>query len=233
MLGIIVVIIISWLILWLLSKEQLTVIGIKPNSRRLIEFTTGFLLTAILCYINLIWQAYFKGITYLPNPDYGIMDGLMGIWWTVKAVLFEELVFRGVILYLLIRKIGIVKACLIDALIFGIYHWFSYEMFGGRIIPMAYVLLVTGAGGWMFAYAFAKTKSLFAPFGLHLGWNLVSIVILSAGPLGSQLLIPNSVAIELGGWATLFFFLWQVVVAPGIVTWYLTRRYSGTLSKNT
>jgi len=157
MLGILVVIIISWLILRLISKEQLTVIGIRPNSSRLIEFTTGFLLTVIVSFINLYWQAYFKGITYILNPDYGIVDGIMRIWWTVKAVLFEELIFRGVILYLLIRRIGVVKACLIDALLFGIYHWFSYDMFGGRIIPMIYVLFVTGAGGWMFAYAFAKT----------------------------------------------------------------------------
>jgi membrane protease YdiL (CAAX protease family) len=217
MLGIIVVVIISWLILWLISKEHLSVLGIKPNHRRLIEFASGFLLTAIVCSINLLWQAYFKGITYILNPDYGIIDGLMGILWTLKAVLFEELIFRGVILYLLIRKIGVLKASLIDALVFGIYHWFSYDMFGGRVVPMIYILLVTGAGGWMFAYAFAKTKSLFAPFGLHFGWNIVSIVVLSSGPLGSQLLIPNGVEIELGGWTTLLFFLWQVVVAPGIV----------------
>jgi membrane protease YdiL (CAAX protease family) len=104
MLGILVVIVISWLILRLISKEQLTVIGIRPNNFRLIEFTIGLLLTAIVSFINLYWQAYFKGITYILNPDYGIMDGLMGVWWTVKAVLFEELIFRGVILYLIIKK---------------------------------------------------------------------------------------------------------------------------------
>ena len=233
MVGIIVVIIISWLILRFISTEQLTVLGIKPSRNRFIEFAAGFLLTAIVCFINLFWQAHFKGITYTPNPDYGIMDALMGVWWTVRAVLFEELVFRGAILYLLIRKIGIVKACLLDALIFGIYHWFSYEMFGGSIIAMIYILLVTGAAGWMFAYAFAKTKSLFAPFGLHFGWNLISIVVLSSGPLGNQLFIPNGAAIELGGWTTLLFFLWQVMVAPGIVTWYLTKRYSRAISKDT
>lgn len=226
MLGIVVVIIISAAILWLISREHMTVLGIKPSAKRLKEFSMGFLLTAVVCGINFLWQSYFKEITYSINPDYGLTQMLNGIWWTIKAVLFEELIFRGVILYLLIKKIGVVKACLLDALVFGVYHWFSYEMFGSGIVPMIYILLVTGAGGWMFAFAFAKTKSLFAPFGLHFGWNLVSIVVLSAGPLGSQCLIPSGEAIEMGGWATLLFFLWQVLMAPGIMTWYLSRMYS-------
>lgn len=225
MLGILVVIAVSWLLIWLISKEHLTVLGIKPSRSRLTEFGSGFVLMALACSINLLWQAHFKGVSYTLNPDYGIMDGLMGMWWTIKAVLFEELIYRGVLLYLLIKKVGIVKACLIDALVFGVYHWFSYSMFGGPIIPMLYVLLVTGAGGWMFAYAFAKTKSLFAPLGLHLGWNLISIVVLSDGPLGNQLLIPSDGAAELGGWPTLLFFLWQLLVAPGIVTWYLSKKH--------
>ena len=65
-------------------------------------------------------------------------------------------------------------------------------MFGRGIVPMTYVLLVTGAGGWMFAYAFAKTKSILAPIGLHFGWILISIVLFSAGPLGNQLFISSS-----------------------------------------
>jgi membrane protease YdiL (CAAX protease family) len=224
MLGIVAVIIISGLILWFTYREHLSVLGTLPTRRRLNEFALGFLLTAITCSINLLWQAHFKDITYTINPDYGFSKGLMSTFWTIKAVLFEELVFRGVVLYVLIKKIGLVKACLIDALIFGIYHWFSYGMFGSGVIPMIYVLLVTGAGGWMFAYAFAKTKSLYAPIGLHLGWNIVSIVILSSGPLGNQLLIPDGIPTELGGWTTLLFFLWQILVAPGIVTWYLMKK---------
>jgi membrane protease YdiL (CAAX protease family) len=226
MLGIVVVIAVSWAIIWVIAREHITVLGVIPNARRLKEFAAGFLLTAFVCAINLLWQSYFKEISYSANPAYGLLEALNGIWWTVKAVLFEELVYRGVILYLLIRKTGVVKACLLDALIFGIYHWFSYEMFGRGIVPMIYVLLVTGAGGWMFAYAFARTKSLFAPFGLHLGWNTVAIVVFSSGPIGSQWLIPTDAPIEMGGWATLLFFLLQVFVAPGIVTWYLCHNYS-------
>ena len=225
MLGVLVAIIISWLLIWFVSKEHITVLGIMPNINRVKLFILGFSFTAVACCMNLGWQAQFKEISYTLNPDYNFMDALNGIWWTFKAVLFEEFIYRGVILLLLIRKIGILKACLLDALVFGIYHWFSYNMFGSGIIPMTYVLLVTGAGGWMFAYAFARTKSILTPIGLHFGWILVSIVIFSAGPLGHQLFIPSTGGTELGGWATLLFFLFQAALVPSIVTWYLNRKY--------
>ena len=227
MLGVFVIIVVSWLLLWIISKEHITVLGLIPNKKRIKQFALGFSFMAIACSINLGWQAHFKEVSYAINPNYNFTDALYGFWWTLKAVLFEEFIFRGVLLLLLIRRIGILKACLIDALIFGIYHWFSYDMFGRGVIPMTYVLLVTGSGGWMFAFAFAKTKSILTPIGLHFGWIFVSIVIFSAGPLGNQFLIPSSGGSELGGWATLLFFLFQAAFVPGIVTWYL---YKNTLA---
>jgi len=227
MIGILIVFVISWLLLWLLLKEHILVLGIFPNAKRLKEFLMGFVLMAILCSINFLGQAYIKDINYVRNTDYSMWEVLSGSWWTFKAALLEELIFRGTLLYILINRIGILWSCIISSIAFGIYHWFSYDMLGGRIIPMIYVFLVTGAGGWMFAYAFAKTKSLYAPLGLHFGWIIMSIVIFSAGPLGNSLFISEGEAIEMGGWPTLLFFLWQAVVTPFIVTWYLLKKYKG------
>ncbi len=225
MLGILVVFALSWVILWLVNKEHITVLGLIPNQQRLKEFSLGLLSMASLCALNLLGQAYFKEISYVPNTDYGGWEALTAVGWTLRAAAFEEFVFRGALLYLAIRKLGTKKACLIAAIAFGIYHWFSYEMFGGRIIAMIYIFLLTGASGWAFALAFAKTKSLYAPLGLHFGWILVSIVVFSEGPLGNQLLVADDPGIEMGGWPTLIFFVWQAVAVPGIVTWYLLRRY--------
>ena len=226
MLGLLVVCIVSWLILWFFSKEHITALGISPTGRRLTEFSMGLVFMAVLCAINLVGQAYLQDIRYVLNADFSVWDGLEGIWWTFKSALFEELVFRGAILYMLIKKIGTIKACVIDAIAFGVYHWFSYGMFGGPLIPMIYIFLLTGASGWMFAYAFARTKSLYAPMGLHFGWILVSIVVFSQGPLGDQLLFPRGEAVDLSGWATLVFFLLQAVAIPGVVIWYLAKKYA-------
>ena len=226
MLGVIVVFALSWLLLWLFSREHITVLGIIPNGRRLKEFSIGLILMALFCMINLLGQAYFREITYVRNPDYGFWESLNGVWWTYKAALFEELIFRGALLYLLIKKTGINWACLISAIAFGIYHWFSYQMFGRGLIPMIYVFLLTGAAGWMFAYAFARTRSIYAPLGLHFGWIVISIVVFSEGPLGNSLFVIEGEAVELGGWEQLLFFLWQTVIIPASITWYLIKRYS-------
>jgi len=179
----------------------------------------------IIAVISFTWQAHFKEISYQINPDYRLLDFLGGFFWIVKAVIFEEFVFRGAVLYLLIKRIGIVNACLLSSVAFGIYHWFSYDVFGSRLVLMVYIFLITGCGGWMFAFAFAKTKSLFAPMGLHLGWNLVTAVVFSSGPIGDQWLLQQGTALQWGGWVTLLFFSLQAIVAPSIATWYLQTRY--------
>ncbi len=215
----------SWLILWIHSREHIAVLGFTPTPQRLMLFFLGGALMALFCAINLVGQAYFTDVHYVRNSDYGWSHGLNATWWTLKAALLEELIFRGALLYILIKRIGMVKACVLSAIAFGIYHWFSYEMFGRGIVPMTYVFLLTGAAGWMFAYSYAKTRSILIPLGLHFGWIVMSIVFLSDGPLGQSFFVHDGEAGELGGWEQLMFFLWQTLVIPGLVTWYFAKRY--------
>lgn len=225
MIGLLVVFVFSWVLLRILALDLVTVLGLKPNRQHIKEGLVALLFMACIAFINFIGQAHFKEISYSVNPDYGIVQMLGGSFWVLKAVLLEELVFRGALLFLLIRYFGIVKACLSSAILFGVYHWFSYDVFGSRLVLMIYVFLITGCGGWMFAFAYAKTKSLFAPIGLHLGWNLVTAIVFSAGPIGNQLLLQQGEAVQWSEWVTWLFFSLQAIVAPGIVTWYLQKNY--------
>lgn len=225
MIGIGVAIVLTWLLLRYVVKQPISSLGVAPTRQRFKELIFGLVFMATIAAINFIWQAHFKDISYQINDNYGFSDLIGGSFWVFRAVLFEELLFRGVLLYILISRFGIVKSCIFSSVVFGIYHWFSYEVFGSRLVLMIYIFLVTGAGGWMFAFAFAKTKSLYAPIGLHLGWNLVSAVIFSYGPIGNQWLIPQGNEVQLNGWATLLFFSLQTIIAPGLVTWYLQKRY--------
>ena len=225
MIGILVVLILSWFLLRVVARERLTVLGITSNRRRLREFGVGLLFMAGVGVINFVWQAHIKEIHYQLNPEYGVGPLLSGSFWVLKAVVFEELVFRGALLYLLIKWIGPIRACLLSSFVFGIYHWYSYEVFDRGLVVLLYILLVTGAGGWMFSFAYAKTGSLYAPIGLHLGWNLVAAVVFSSGPIGEQLLLAHGEAVQKSEWYTLLFFSLQAIVAPGVVTWFLVKRY--------
>ena len=225
MLDLLIVFLVSWVLLAKVRRESIRVLGFAPTGRRVRELLVGMLFLAAVGVVNFLGQAWFKEIGYRLNPDYGVGRMVGASLWVLKAVVLEEVVFRGALLYMLIRGIGVVRACLVSSVLFGVYHWFSYGVFGSRLILMAYVFLVTGAGGWMFAYAFARTRSLYAPTGLHLGWNLVAAIVFSSGPVGEQLLLAQGEPVETNDLDTLVFFLLQAVVAPGVVTWYLARVY--------
>ncbi|MCX6210075.1 MAG: CPBP family intramembrane metalloprotease, partial [Bacteroidetes bacterium] len=168
MIGIIVQISLSWLIVWLFEKGNLSFLGFYPTKRRLFDFILFFLITAICCSTGFFSRMYFAKEQWQINPSLTISLILEAIWWNIKSVLFEELIFRGVIFYILIRKIGALKAIIISSIAFGIYHWFSYEVIGNPT-QMAITFATTGVMGLMYAYGYAKTFSLYIPCAIHLG----------------------------------------------------------------
>lgn len=185
--GIIVQLLISWLIIWLFEKGSLNVFGFYPTKKRLIGFALFFIITAICCSSDFFMRMLLAKQQWELNPKLTSNLILTGIWWNIKSVLFEELVFRGVLFYILIKKLGDKKAILISAIAFGIYHWFSQSGFG-NIGQMTITFFITGTMGIVYAYAYSKTFSLYYPIAIHLGWNLTSSVIFSKSILGDQLL---------------------------------------------
>jgi membrane protease YdiL (CAAX protease family) len=188
MIGIIVQLAISWLLVWLFDKGNLKILGFFPTKRRLLDFALFFIITALCCASGFILQMYFGKQQWELNPNLTPKLLLTGTWWTIKSVLFEELIFRGVLLYILIQKLGHLKAIILSAIAFGIYHWFSHEVIGD-ISQMAITFLLTGTMGLLYAYGYSKTFSLYVPCAIHLGWNLTQGVLFSSGAIGDQLLV--------------------------------------------
>jgi len=188
MIGIIVQLALSWLLVWLFEKGNLGFLGFYPTKRRLLDFGFFFIITALCCSSDFFIRMLFIKQEWKLNPAVSANLILTGIWWNIKSVLFEELIFRGVLFYILIKKLGATKAIIISAVGFGIYHWFSQEAFG-NIPQMAITFLTTGIMGLLYAYGYAKTISLYVPCAIHLGWNLTRSVIFSEGVIGDQLFI--------------------------------------------
>jgi len=186
MIGIIVELIISRLLLWFIEKKNLSVLGFTPTRNRMMNLCAGILLAALTCTVYHILTTSFAGNGWTLNKNFTIQRTLSSVWWTLKSVLFEELIFRGALLYVAIKKFGVKIACIISAACFGFYHWFSYNAFGDPV-QMVIIFFMTGIFGLVLAFAFAKTKSLYLPVGLHFGWNLLNIVVFSNGPLGQQI----------------------------------------------
>ena len=186
MLGILIQLLISWLILWLYEKGNLSVFGFYPTKKRLVGFAVFFIITAICCSSDFFMRMLFAKQRWELNPKLNANLVLTGIWWNVKSVLFEELIFRGVLFYILIKKSGHTKAIIISAIVFGIYHWFSHVVIGNPT-QMLITFIITGTMGLVYAYAYSKTFSLYYPIAIHLGWNVTSSVIFSNSILGNQL----------------------------------------------
>jgi hypothetical protein len=122
------------------------------------------------------------------NPRLSFKLIFEGLWWNIKSVMFEELIFRGILFYILIKRLGMWWAIAISSISFGMYHWFSHETFGNPV-QMIITFITTGLMGFVYAYGYAKTFSLYVPIAIHLGWNLIRSVVFSQTVIGDQLLV--------------------------------------------
>jgi len=221
MIGILAELCISWLILWFVERKDLSVLGFTPMGTRIIQLLTGFLMSAACCAIFNAATVAFVNNSWIYNKQVTAVSLLTSSWWVLKSVLFEELIFRGALLYIAIKRIGMAKACYLSAGCFGIYHWFSQGAFGNPV-QMIFIFIITAVAGLMFAFSFAKTNSLYLPIGLHFGWNLVNIVVFSNGPLGIQLFTRMN-EVKPQGMLSILIFVFQVLSLPLLTWWWFSR----------
>ncbi len=188
MIGLIVGFILSWLLLKLTKAGKVTDLfsgSVRSNLYWLLgALACGFLLHGAFQLV----KSWLMGSSLALNPE--LTAGLfgVGVWFQVKSVFFEELLFRGALLILAVRYLGPRWALALSACAFGIYHWFTTGTLG-HLVPMIAIFLSTGITGLVWAYLFWKTGSMAAPIGLHFGWNLIGSVVFPYGPLGPIILV--------------------------------------------
>ncbi|MEU6739756.1 CPBP family intramembrane glutamic endopeptidase [Streptosporangium sandarakinum] len=99
--------------------------------------------------------------------------GLLGFMAAAAAT--EELLFRGILFRIVEERIGTWPALTLTALLFGLSHLFNphADLWGAIAIAIE-------AGG-MLAAAYAATRTLWVPIGVHFGWNFAA-----AGIFGTE-----------------------------------------------
>jgi hypothetical protein len=207
-------------LLFLVEKRSLLALGFTPLGLRLKQFGLGFLVSALICVLVTLALSALNSETWGLNDQFTLKLLLDSVWYDLKSVFTEELIYRGALLYLLIKKLGAKKGVFISAIAFGVYHWFSFGVIGS-LVPMIYVFLLTGLMGLVWAYAFAKTESIMLPFGLHLGWNVINNGLFSKGPLGEIVFISTDGAEPEG--AVMILGLLISVFMPPLVTWLFVK----------
>lgn len=205
-----VLLLLSWLLFFAVEKRNVFREWLTPVLKRLRELAIGFLFAAFLCVVSQLTLSQISGVTWSVADGVSTGSILSAAFYDFNSVLFEELLFRGVILYFLIRYLGEKKGILVSAAAFGVYHWFTAGVLGNPF-AMLLVFSVTGLMGYALAVAFSKTRSVVLPFALHFGWNLVNHLIFSNGPNGVQLLEPSHAAELSGSYAFISFGLYLLV----------------------
>ncbi len=98
----------------------------------------------------------------------------------IASAVGEELVFRGVLFRIVEDSLGTTFGVIVSAALFGLLHALNP---GATIMSTAAVGLEAGV---LLAAAYAASRNLWLPIGLHLGWNFTEGGIFGAAVSGGQ-----------------------------------------------
>ncbi|MEL7603399.1 MAG: CPBP family glutamic-type intramembrane protease [Bacillota bacterium] len=142
-----------------IEKRPLSAAGI---SRRFAvpRYLVGFLAGAVALALSYAWPLLDAGITYT-GFTYFVPIYLAAF---IIQSASEELLFRGMLVPGISRKLGLLPAVLISSTVFSLAHALNggYSILGG-----IYYLLI----GAFLALLMLRTNSLWASCGFHGGWN--------------------------------------------------------------
>jgi len=186
MLQIIGLLVISWLLIWLFQKQNLTVLGLTPTKDRLKYFSILFIVSALFSATAFLLRMHFAKEVYTLTQSLTAKSILLETWYQFRTVLTEEVLCRGALLYILIKRIGQTKAILITSIFFAVLHWINAGVWG-NLTQMTIVFTFTFAMGLLLAYSYARTYSLLIPFAIHYGWNLTQNYIFPETATGNHI----------------------------------------------
>jgi len=123
--------------------------------------------------------------------------GLVGM--VAAGAVAEEVMFRGLLLRLVEKRTGTWVALLVSSVLFGAMHITNPD---ASVLGLVMIALT---GGAMLGAAYIATRTLWAPIGLHIGWNFAGAgifgTVVSGGDMPSGLLegVASGPAILTGG----------------------------------
>lgn len=223
-----ILILFTWAGFRFIEKRSVLSLWFSPVKQRGQEFFKGFLLMALLSGVSKLVLGYLNDTSWSISADFSSVTFLKSIYLDISSVLLEELMFRGFLLYLLIKLTTSTKGALISAVAFGIYHWFTFGVLGNPL-GMILVLITTGLMGYVFARAYTRTNSIVLPFGLHLGWNLVNNTLFSNGPNGIVVLSPDK-PLEPEGFFAIISFGWYLLIPVLVLLFVRSKLFDGKIS---
>jgi uncharacterized protein len=159
-----------------LDKRSIESLGLKLNLQSLLDVLTGIGITLVqmgLIYLLMFWMGWitFEGFAWEFDPIPLVLKNTLLFFMIFIFVGWsEELLSRGYHLQTVASGLNLFWGIIISSAVFGLLHIFN---------PNATWVSVAGIffAGIFFAYAYIRTKQLWLPIGLHLGWNFFEGVV--------------------------------------------------------
>lgn len=124
---------------------------------------------------------------------------------------FEEVIFRGVLLPVLLQRFeqsqqGIFYAIVLSSMVFGIIHFVN--LFAGAsvvqtVLQVGYSFLM----GMLFAVVFLKTHNLWYSVMLHTIYNIAGLFFMSVGTVTNQFDVPTIILTTILALLTIFYYI--------------------------
>ncbi|MFI5893947.1 lysostaphin resistance A-like protein [Actinoplanes sp. NPDC051513] len=112
---------------------------------------------------------------------WGSLAGAVALFgFMAAAAVTEELLFRGILFRIVEGRLGTWGALTLTSLLFGLSH-----LFNAHASLWGAIAIAIEAGG-MLGAAYAATRSLWLPIGLHFGWNYAEGAIFGTEVSGSN-----------------------------------------------
>ena len=165
--------------------------GVTFHERWLWDFTAGAAFAGGLLLLTLVGAFLFgtTRITWTASAS-AIPAIAATLLVLLVAALNEELVFRGYPFQVLMRGIGPWGAMLLISSIFGLLHIRNE----GATVLSTFNTIVAGV---FLCRAYLRTRSIWLPYGIHVGWNVGLAVVLGYPVSGIE--TPSIVTTEVSG----------------------------------
>ncbi|MEW2359440.1 CPBP family intramembrane glutamic endopeptidase [Spirillospora sp. NPDC029432] len=123
--------------------------------------------------VNLATLGYYR------VDGFGSLTGPIAlIGFMAAAAVTEELLFRGVLFRIVEERIGTYLALALTGVVFGLMH------LGNENASLWGATAIAIEAGGMLAAAYAATRSLWLPIGLHFAWNFAGAGIFGTAVSG-------------------------------------------------
>jgi len=137
----------------------------------------GVLIGVVMCGAVIVNIALLGGYRI---DGLGSVTGAVGLLgFMAAAAVTEELIFRGILFRIVEERTGTWIALVLTGVVFGLIHLVNpHASLWGAIA-------ISVEAGFMLAAAYAATRKLWVPIGLHVGWNFALGGIFGAEVSGS------------------------------------------------